>query len=703
MPDSEIPLNLFDKTEHYINRELSWLEFNNRVLEEAADEKHPLLERLKFLVIFCSNLDEFFMIRIAALKEQIETGVADPSADGMSPRKLLTEIRRKLLPNLERHARILLDDILPKLKSEGVIINNYNSLSANEKNMLRKYFIEDVLPILTPLALDNAHPFPRLINRSLNIAFVLQDEATLENKRKIAVVQLPFVLPRLVPLKNSDEYHFVLLEQIIQHQAQILFPGYKVEDSFTFRLTRDADIEIAEDEAGDLITEMAEQVRQRRWGYAAVRIEAETTMPKFLLRLLMNSLELESDDIYVSEIPLNLPDFMELMNIDERHLKDIPFTSRILPEFQGNSAEVFDAIRKQDIMVHHPFDSFTNSVVKFLQSAADNPQVLAVKITLYRAGGSSPVVEALKRAAEKGKHVTAFIELKARFDEENNILWARELEREGVHVIYGVAGLKIHCKIALVVRKEQNMLRTYVHISTGNYNQISSRIYTDVGYFTAREEFAKDGIHLFNMLTGYSYHQEWEALAVAPDNLKRRLIEFISREAHNHTAENPGRIIAKMNSLADTDIINALYHASQKGVKIQLLVRGVCCLRPGIIGLSENIEVRSILGRFLEHSRIFCFGNNGSPEYYLSSADWMTRNFERRVEILAPILDSKNKTHISHILKTYWQDNVKSRRLRSDGSYYIPEIKCKKTFEAQQIFLSEIIKNRRNKNEKKND
>lgn len=680
---------LVEKTELYFNREMSWIQFNKRVLEEAANTQHPLLERLKFLVIFGSNLDEFFMIRLAALKEQIETGVVEPSADGVSPRRQFAEIRRQLLPLLERQAELLMNDVLPKLREKGVVIDNFESLSGEEKQRMQEYFYEDALPVLTPLALDTTHPFPRLLNRSLNIAFVLRDETSKERPRKIAVLQVPSVLRRFVQIKRSDDYRFVLLEQIIQHQAQILFPGLEVEDSFTFRVTRDADIEIAEDEAGDLITEMAEQIRQRRWGYDAVRLEVEADMPNYLVHLLMNSLELETGDVYVVDRPLNLPDFLALMKLDERELKDPPFNSRKLPEFLGDYGEVFDAIRKHDLMVHHPFDSFTNSVVKFLQAAADDPQVLAVKITLYRAGGSSPVVDALKRAAENGKQVTAFVELKARFDEENNILWARELEREGVHVVYGILGLKTHCKIALVVRKERNRLRTYVHLGTGNYNLSSSRMYTDVGYFTAREEFANDGIHLFNMLTGYSHHREWEMFAVSPQNLKQKILELIAREVKEHSPEKPGVIYAKMNGLVDSDVINALYKASQKGVGIRLLVRGICCLRPGVAGLSENIEVRSILGRFLEHSRIFYFGNGGNPEYYMSSADWMPRNFERRVEVLFPVPDTKIKTRLHHLLTVYWRDNLKARVLQPDGSYQFLQSAGEEVFDAQRHLLTE--------------
>ena len=675
--------------ELYINRELSWLEFNARVLEEAADKTHPLLERLKFLTIFTSNLDEFFMIRVSGLKEQV-AGLMEISSDDMPPEEQLVEIRKRLLPMLTRHEQLLMDDVLPALEEENIEIHPFEKLSYRDKSFFQDYFESDILPVLTPLALDLAHPFPRLLNRSLNIIFVLHDDFKEEQETRIAVMQLPVVLPRLVRMKRANGHHFVLLEQIIQAHAETLFPGLTVVESHTFRVTRDADIELAEDEANDLLTAIAEQVRQRRSGTAAVRLEVSKTMPEYLVKLLMNSLDLDPDDVYSLRRPLNIPDFMELYKIEARGLKDAPFTTRTIPEFAPDE-DVFDAIRKQDLMVHHPFDSFSNSVVRFIAAAAVDPKVLAIKITLYRAGGKSPVVAALKHAAENGKDVTAFVELKARFDEENNIIWARELEQAGAHVIYGVMGLKTHSKIAMVVRREQNKLRTYLHFSTGNYNQVSARIYTDIGYFTAREEFATDAIHLFNFLTGYSHRRKWENLIVAPINLRQKLIEMIHREIEHHTAENPGFIWVKMNSLVDEEIIKALYKASQKGVQIRLLIRGICCLRPGIPGVSETIEVRSIIGRFLEHTRIFFFKNGGAEEHYISSADWMPRNLDRRVELMVPIAEPRLKDCLKNILNIYWQDNVKSRRLLADGSYErLQPIEGEPEFNAQNYFLKDM-------------
>ncbi|MES2765288.1 MAG: polyphosphate kinase 1 [Bacteroidota bacterium] len=675
--------------EFYINRELSWLEFNARVLDEAADNSHPLLERLKFLIIFSANLDEFFMIRVSGLKEQV-AGLMEISSDDMPPEEQLMEIRMRLLPMLQRHEQLLVDDVLPALAEENIEIHPFEKLSHRDRAYFQDYFESDILPVLTPLALDLGHPFPRLLNRSLNIIFVLKDDTKDEPEQRIAVLQLPTVLTRLVRMKRVNGHHFVLLEQIIQANAATLFPGLTLVESHAFRVTRDADTELAEDEAGDLLTAIAEQVRQRRAGTAAVRLEINDKMPEYLINLLKHSLDLEPEDVYSLRRPLNLPDLMELVKIDVRALKDPAFTTRTLPEF-AEDQDVFEAIGKQDLMVHHPFDSFSNSVVRFIAAAAIDPKVLAIKITLYRAGGNSPVVAALKTAAENGKDVTAFVELKARFDEENNIIWARELEQAGAHVVYGVMGLKTHSKIAMVVRREGGKLRTYLHFSTGNYNQVSARIYTDIGYFTAREEFASDAIHLFNFLTGYSHRRKWDHLIVAPIGLRQRLMEMIHREIENHSAENPGVIWAKMNSLVDDDIIKALYKASQKGVQIRLLIRGICCLRPGIAGVSENIEVRSIIGRFLEHSRIFIFKNGGDEEMFISSADWMPRNLDRRVELMVPIFEPRLKDCLKNILQIYWQDNVKSRRLLSDGNYEnIKPAEGEPQFSAQNYFLKDM-------------
>jgi len=678
----------------FFNRELAWLQFNQRVLCEAEDIHHPLLERLKFLLIFCSNLDEFFMIRVAGLKEQLENNSLEISSDGMTPREQLIEIREQLIPLLVRHENCFQHDVMPALREKDIFIHTFEELHNKEKEFAKHYFENDVLPVLTPLALDTAHPFPRLLNRSLTIVFLLRDE--IRPGRKIAVLQVPPILSRLVQLKRSSGSHFILLEHIIQEYAYMLFPGYSIEESYSFRVTRDAELEIAEDEASDLISEIAEQVRQRRWGTDAIRLEIEEKAPDSLIQLLMKALDLQLFDVYKTNVPLNPTDLMSLFKLEKPELKDAPFFSKKILEFTNDPDDVFEAIRKRDFLVHHPFDSFTNSVVKFIDAAANDNNVLAIKITLYRAGGSSPVVDALKRAAENGKQVTAFVELRARFDEENNIIWARELERVGVHVVYGILGLKIHTKITLVVRKEGKKIRTYLHLSTGNYNVSSSRIYTDIGYFTVREDFGKDAIALFNLLTGYSHQDEWQRIAVAPEGLKQKVLDLIIRETEKSTQERPGFIFAKMNALVDEEVIQALYKASQHGVKIQLLIRGVCCLIPGIKGLSDNIEVRSILGRFLEHSRIFYFSNGGDEaEIYLASADWMPRNFMRRVEIMFPILDQKSYHLLEHILAVYWQDTVKSWLLNSNGSYTRLQSQEDNAFWAQNHFLQEILSNKK--------
>jgi polyphosphate kinase len=678
----------------FFNRELAWLQFNQRVLCEAEDIHHPLLERLKFLLIFCSNLDEFFMIRVAGLKEQLENNSLEISSDGMTPREQLIEIREQLIPLLVRHENCFQHDVMPALREKDIFIHTFEELHNKEKEFAKHYFENDVLPVLTPLALDTAHPFPRLLNRSLTIVFLLRDE--IRPGRKIAVLQVPPILSRLVQLKRSSGSHFILIEHIIQEYAYMLFPGYFIEESYSFRVTRDAELEIAEDEASDLISEIAEQVRQRRWGTDAIRLEIEEKAPDSLIQLLMKALDLQLFDVYKTNVPLNPTDLMSLFKLEKPELKDAPFFSKKILEFTNDPDDVFEAIRKRDFLVHHPFDSFTNSVVKFIDAAANDNNVLAIKITLYRAGGSSPVVDALKRAAENGKQVTAFVELRARFDEENNIIWARELERVGVHVVYGILGLKIHTKITLVVRKEGKKIRTYLHLSTGNYNVSSSRIYTDIGYFTVREDFGKDAIALFNLLTGYSHQDEWQRIAVAPEGLKQKVLDLIIRETEKSTQERPGFIFAKMNALVDEEVIQALYKASQHGVKIQLLIRGVCCLIPGIKGLSDNIEVRSILGRFLEHSRIFYFSNGGDEaEIYLASADWMPRNFMRRVEIMFPILDQKSYHLLEHILAVYWQDTVKSWLLNTNGSYTRLQSQEDNAFWAQNHFLQEILSNKK--------
>jgi polyphosphate kinase len=670
----------------YLNRELSWIEFNKRVLEEAEDLTHPLLERLKFLAIFSTNLDEFFMIRVAGLQEQIYSGVTELSSDGMTPLEQMREIRARLIPMYKRQADVWRKTIVPALEREGIHLHRHEELTAEERVDLERDFFDNIMPVLTPLALDPGHPFPRLLNRSLTIAFRLVDEQSDEDESKVAVVQLPSALPRLIKLARTGGHHYVLFEDVIRAHASILFPGLRVEESHLFRVTRDADVDIAEDEANDLITAVAEGIRQRRWGTDAVRMEISPEMPRKLTQFFTRALELENSDVYSVDMPLNLQDFLALMQLDRRGLKDVPFTSRKVAEFERDGENIFDVLKDGDIFVHHPFDSFTNSVVRFIEAAAEDPHVLAIKITLYRAGGRSPVIEALKRAATLGKNVTAFVELKARFDEETNIQWARALEQAGVHVVYGVMGLKVHCKVCLVVRKEGTSVLTYAHVATGNYNLATSRVYTDVGIFTGRQEFERDFVHLFNLLTGYSRHASWQHIGVAPLNLRSTFIDLIDREIAHVQQGGKGHIIAKMNALIDTAIIKALYRASMAGVKIELIVRGVCSLRAGVPGVSENITVRSILDRFLEHSRIFWFRNGGDDALFISSADWMTRNLDRRIEIVFPVHDAKVKKRLREILKTYLGDTVKARMLEPDGSYRRVEPGATPV-RAQQTFL----------------
>ncbi len=694
--------NKLKSPEYFINRELSLLEFNHRVLYEAMDESHPLLERLKFLAIFSSNIDEFFMIRVAGLKSQIASEVNELSYDGKTPTEQLIEVRKKLLELFELHTKILTDDVLPKLKEHNVEIHKYNSLSAEDKQYLKNFFFEKCFSVLTPLSFGPTNPFPRLLNRSLNIAFILKEKSKDGFEHRYAFVQIPTTVPRFVKLPKKRGHHFVLVEEIIKANAEHLFPGMDIEHTYNFRVTRDADIEIAEDEAEDLLVEISEQVKLRRWGMAAVRLEVGVKMPADLLNLIINYLDLTKNDVYVHNRPLNMPDFMQLMDLDLPELKYKTFTPCVLKEFQSEDNSTFKAIAKNDFLVHLPYDSFSNSVLKFLNEASVDPDTVLIKITLYRTGKNSPIVEALKRAAENGKSVIAFVELKARFDEENNIVWARELENKGVHVVYGVPNLKTHCKIALVVRKEKGKLKSYVHLSTGNYNQTTARLYTDIGFFTSDLQFGFDASQLFNYLTSYSYPNNWKEFIVAPINMYNRLMEMIDREIEKSTPENPGLIIAKMNQLAHREIIPKLYEASQKGVQIKLLVRGVCCLVPGLPGISDNIFVRSILGRFLEHSRIFYFKNGGDEEYYLSSADWMSRNLHNRVELMFPIRDEKLKTSLKDILQTHLNDNTKAWELLPDKTYRkITPAEGEIPFSSQDNFLHEVTFNTKNKRYRK--
>jgi polyphosphate kinase len=667
-----------DDPKNYINRELSMLEFQRRVLEEAQDETNPLLERVKFLAIVGSNLDEFFMVRVAGLKKQIEAGVHETPPDGMSPAEQLAAIRKVAWQIMVGARECLRDDILPQLNKAGIHVMEYGELTDRQKQAVDAYFDEVVFPVLTPLAFDPGHPWPHISNLSMNQAVVIEDD---RGNELFARIKVPATLPRLVPIKRSSggvrkdgtspfHHYFVWLEQVIAANMAKLFPGMKILEVHAFRVTRDADTVIQELEAEDLLETMEQSVRQRRFG-DVVRVTVNDTMPSRIQEILTENLELDPKDIYPMEGPLGLSNIMPLHNIDRYDLKDTPFKQSIPPALRGEGRDddIFAAIRNQDILLHHPYDSF-NPVVDFLNQAARDPDVLAIKQTLYRVGRNSPVVNALLEAREYGKQVAVLVELKARFDEESNIRWARMLEQEGVHVIYGLLGLKTHSKIALVVRKEGEHIRRYLHMATGNYNAITAQIYEDLGIFTCDDDIGADATDLFNYLTGYSAKKDYRKLLVAPVNLRAGMVSLIQREIEHQQQNGNGRLILKMNSLVDLDIIKLLYRASQVGVKIDLIVRGMCCLRPGIKGISDNIRVISVVGRFLEHSRIYYFYNGGNEQVYSGSADLMPRNINRRVEVLFPVQDPRLIRHLrDDVLETYLKANVKVRKLLPDGSY----------------------------------
>lgn len=676
----------------FLNRELSWIEFNSRVLDEALDPSQPLLERLKFLSIFSTNLDEFFMVRVSGLQEQNEANPLLLSPDGLSPATQLRRISERLRPLLELQMRCLLKQILPGLEAHGVQIVPYGKLGKSQREELREFFYERIFPILTPLSVDPGHPFPYISNISLNLGISVVPERTdndLENEERFARVKLPPNVPRLIPVMGEG-YSFVLLEEVMSANIESLFPGMRVLECQPFRITRDADLEIEEDEAGDLLKTIEQQIRKRRFGFG-VRLEVASGMSPEMVKRLRQSLEIEDQDVYSVDGPLNIPDLMTLYKLDLPALKDAPFTPVTPQALRASSDSIFDAIRNQDILLHHPYESFA-PVVEFLRAAARDPNVLAIKQTLYRVGKDSPIVEALIQAAENGKQVAVLVELKARFDEQNNIQWARRLEEAGVHVIYGLIGLKTHAKIALVVRQEKNKLRRYVHLGTGNYNPVTARIYTDLGFFTANEEFGKDVSELFNYLTGYSRQVRYRKLLVAPVNLRESITEMIRREIEHHRAGRPAGIFAKFNSMTDARLIDELYAASREGVPVDLIIRGVCCLRPGMQGKSETIRVGSIVGRFLEHSRIYRFLNGGDERIYAGSADLMNRNLDRRVEVLFPIEDPKLRERIvGEILEPALADNVKMRWLQPDGTYLRPRSGDAKPFNFQDYLLDPAL------------
>ena len=657
-----------------LNRELSWLEFNDRVLDEAYDERWPLLERLKFLCISETNLDEFFMIRVAGVLDQVLSEKVEPGDDRLSPADLLAKIREVVLKMETRQSRCLRQDLLPKLSAAGISILSWSDLPEEQREAASAWFRRNVLPVLTPLAVDPGHPFPFLSNLSINLAVEVKNPET--GEVKFARVKAPAALPRFVPLREAvegkkkirpEKAEFLLLESLIQANLPELFPGLEIVSSHIFRVTRDADIEIQEDEASDLLATIEQEVRRRRFG-AVVRLEVAPKTPKRVRKLLVKQLEVAEGDVYEVEGPLGPGDLMSLLKLDRRELKDPPFTPALPPALISADASIFAAIRAGDILLHHPYDSF-GPVVEMIERAADDTKTLAIKMTLYRAGAESPIIPALIRAAENGKQVAVLVELKARFDEENNIGWAKALEQAGVHVVYGVLGLKTHGKIALVVRREKDEIRRYVHLGTGNYNPTTARIYTDFGLLTCRPEFGEDATKLFNTLTGIAGRVTYQRLVTAPKDMHRATLDWIARETAHARAGRPAGIRAKMNALVDSRVIAALYEASQAGVAIDLGVRGICCLRPGVPGVSERIRVHSVVGRFLEHSRVFAFENGGDRQVFLSSADWMPRNFFRRVEIAFPVEDSELARRVTAALDLTLSDNVRARDLRSDGSY----------------------------------
>jgi polyphosphate kinase len=687
-PAAVAPPIALDDPSLYINRETSWLEFNDRVLEEALDERNPLLERLKFVAIFGTNLDEFFMIRIAGLMQQMAAEVHKRSDDGRLPEEQLALVSQRLRRSLARLSDCLQHQLFPALERHGIRVLKYAQLDSSTKRAMRGYFDERVFPVLTPLAIDKGHPFPYISNLSISLAVELDEQTPDGPINYFARVKVPGSLPRFVPVDSAPpgQRWFVMLEEIIAHNLEALFPGLRVTASYAFRVTRDADLDLQEDEADDLLRAIESELRKRRFG-EPVRLEVVPDMPETLRDKLLEALELDRGDCYEVAGMMGTNDLWPIVNIEEPALHDPPFTPAIPKRLIGQT-DIFAAIREGDLLLHHPYESF-DPVVQFVQQAANDKSVLAIKQTLYRTSGNSPVVGALVDAAENGKQVAALIELKARFDEENNIHWARMLERVGVHVVYGLPGLKTHAKVTLVVRDEPDGIRRYMHFGTGNYNDKTAKIYTDLSLFTCRADLGADASQLFNALTGFSKADHYEQLMVAPTGLRTGFEELIDRETEHARAGRPSGIVAKLNAISDAGIVQALYRASGAGVPIDLVVRGMCVLRPGIPGVSESIRVSSIVGRFLEHSRIFAFANGGDREVYIGSADWMGRNLDRRVETVVPVFDPVlRETIVNDILDVYLADNVKARILRSDGNYERRGVlPGESRIDTQQIFL----------------
>ena len=726
----------YGKPEYFENRELSWIKFNRRVLNEARDKTIPLLERLKFISITSSNLDEFFMVRVASLKDMLHAGVKKADIAGMDALKQLERVNEDTRELVNLQYSTYNRSLLPLMNQENIyIIDAYEKLTEEQAAFADDYFENEVYPVLTPMAVDASRPFPLIRKKSLNIAAVIEYKGTgglldhkaqedetdaelleeesgedenmqdcgkpdkkdkKEKKKKkgtkpeFATVQVPSGMARLVPVpsKNPDEKVFILLEQVIEKNIDKLFLNYKVLCAYPYRIMRNADFSIDEDEAPDLLKEIQKQLKKRQWG-EVIRLEVEDGIDKKLLEFLKDELHVENkQDIFYINGPIDFTFLMKMYGLDGcDHLRYEPHKPQLVPEILPGE-NIFEAIQKGDILLHHPYQSF-GPVMELIRQAASDEQVLAIKMTLYRVSGNSPIIASLAQAAENGKQVTVLVELKARFDEENNIVWAKKLEQAGCHVIYGIVGLKTHSKIALVVRREDEGIRRYVHLGTGNYNDSTAKLYTDCGVLTCSEAVGEDATAVFNMLSGYSEPLSWNSLAVAPIWLRKKFLKLVHRETKNAREGKQAYIRAKMNSLCDQEMIEALYEASSAGVKIQLLIRGICCLRAGIKGVSENIHVHSIVGNFLEHSRIFDFCNDGQPEVFMGSADWMPRNLDRRVEIVFPVLDQELKKKVLHILDVEFEDNVKAHVLQPDGTYEKIDKRGKMLVNSQEIFCRE--------------
>ena len=688
----------FNDEIYYVNRELSWLKFNQRILNEARDKNLPILERIKFLAITASNLDEFFMVRVASLKDMVNADYTKKDLAGLTPKEQLDQIHTEAKAFMEQQCITYHRSLLPLLeKNNIIIIDQYEDLSEEQEKYIDQYFTNEVYPVLTPLAVDASRPFPLVANKSLNIAGLVKPKANskllgehMESEEyEFITVQVPSGLPRLVSIPGGEGQDcFILLEQIIEKNLSKLFLNYNVVCAYPYRIMRNADLSIDEDDASDLLKEIQKSLKMRQWG-EVIRLEVESSIDKRVLKFLRDNLSVSKEAVYKINGPMDFTFFMKLYGIEGYdQLRYKPYIPQMPRQLSGK--DIFEAIQEKDIFLHHPYESF-QPVVDFVKQASEDDKVLAIKQTLYRVSGNSPIIAALAHAAENGKQVTVLVELKARFDEENNIHWARRLEKAGCHVIYGLVGLKTHCKISLVVRREEDGIKRYVHLGTGNYNDSTAKIYTDCGLFTCSERVGEDATAVFNMLSGYSEPAQWNKLVVAPIWLRLKFYELIDREIAHAKEGKEARIIAKMNSLCDQKMIAKLYEASSHGVKIHLIIRGICCLKTGIKDVSENITVCSIVGNFLEHSRIFYFYNNGNEDIYMGSADWMPRNLDRRVEIIFPVEDEAAKTRAKHILDIQLQDNLKAYYLNNKGEYVRLDKRGKKQISAQKTFVNEAL------------